>query len=174
MVRMLDPNLKYPVIGDTDYKDGLKPIHAEMLCTHYGHRYAGLLEKALAAANPEAGDEYTLAPKSRAARGRCDIAARRTEFFPAWQVGVLRNGDPDGHTTFYFNANAAGGHRHTDTLGIGYVAHDRELVADRGYMGRSTQRLDKEHTITNLARSAVKNKTTPNAMRVCSLVVGRA
>ena len=44
MVRMLDPNLKYPVIGDTDYKDGLKPIHADAL-PHYGHRYAGLLER---------------------------------------------------------------------------------------------------------------------------------
>ena len=135
MVRMLDPNLKYPVIGDTDYGDGLKPIHAEVLCAHYGHRYAGLLEKAQDRPLTEAGDEYALWHRNPALRvDDATSLPRRTEFFPAWQVGVLRNGDPNGHTAFYFNANAAGGHRHTDTLGISYVAHNRELVADRGYI----------------------------------------
>jgi hypothetical protein len=135
MVRMLDPNLKYPVIGDTHFGDGLRPIHAEVLCAHYGRRYAGLLERALGRPLSEAGDEYAL--WHRDPELRVDGATplpRRTEYFPAWQVGVLRNGDPDGETALYFNASAQGGHRHTDTLGISYVAHGRELVADRGYI----------------------------------------
>ena len=135
MVRMLDPNLKYPVIGDTHYGDGLRPIHAEVLCAHYGSRYAGLLEQALGKPLAEAGDEYAL--WHRDPELRVDGATplpRRSEYFPAWQVGVLRNGDADGHTALYLNANAEGGHRHTDTLGVSYVAHGRELVADRGYI----------------------------------------
>ena len=55
MIRMLDPNLKYPVIGDSHAGGGLQPIHAEVLTAHYGAAYAGLLEKTLGAPLAAAG-----------------------------------------------------------------------------------------------------------------------
>ena len=135
MIRMLDPNLKYPVIGDTHAGGGLQPIHAEVLTAHYGAAYAGLLEKTLGAPLAAAGSEYAL--WHRDPDLQVDKAAPlplRSEWFPGWQVGVLRGGEAHGHTAFYFNGYAQGGHRHSDTLGISYIAHGVEMAADRGYI----------------------------------------
>ncbi|MFT5086437.1 MAG: hypothetical protein ACI906_004648 [Candidatus Latescibacterota bacterium] len=135
MLRMLDPNRKYPVIGDTHFGGGLQGIHAEVLTAHYGEHYAALLEQTLAAPLSEAGDEYALWHRNPDIQaGDPTPLPRGTEFFPAWKVGVLRGGHADGHTAFYFNASALGNHRHTDTLGISYIAHHSELAADRGYI----------------------------------------
>lgn len=135
MIRMLDPNMLYPVIGDTHAGNGLKSIHAEVLTAHYGRQYAGLLERTLGAPLAEAGDEYALRHRDP------DLAVDaptelplRTEWWPDWQVGVLRGGSSPDHTAFYFNGYAQGGHRHYDTLGISYIAHRTELAADRGYI----------------------------------------
>ncbi len=135
MIRMLDPNLNYPVIGDTHAGGGLEPIHAEVLTAHYGEHYSGLLEKTLGTPLNETGEHYALwhrNPDLQAAHSA--PLPLRTEWFPGWQVGVLRGGDANGHTAFYFNGYAQGGHRHTDTLGISYLAHHSELAADRGYI----------------------------------------
>lgn len=135
MVRMLDPNHRYPVIGDTHAGNGLEAIYAEVLAAHYGARYAGLLEQAQGAPLAQAGSEYALWNRDPALKADAKAALPlRTEWFPGWHVGVLRGGAASGHTAFYFNGYEAGGHRHPDTLGIAYMAHGRELASDRGYM----------------------------------------
>ena len=135
MIRMLDPNLKYPVIGDTHAGSGLAPIHAEVLTAHYGEHYAGLLAQTLGAALAEAGDEYALWHRDPDLQATDSVPLPlNSEWFPGWQVGVLRGGAAQEHTAFYFNGYAQGGHRHADTLGISYIAHHRELAADRGYI----------------------------------------
>lgn len=58
---------------------------------------------------------------------------QRSEYYPGWQVGVLRSGNDSSQTAFYFNGYAAHGHRHSDTLGILYHAFNQELASDRGY-----------------------------------------
>ena len=135
MLRMLDPNGKYPVIGDTHFGGGLQPIHAEVLAAHYGAHYAALLQETLGAPLPEAGGEYALWHRDPELHvGAPTTLPLRTEFFPAWKVGVLRAGQAHGDTAFYFNGSGLGNHRHTDTLGISYIAHRSELAADRGYI----------------------------------------
>ena len=135
MVRMLDPNLEEPVIGDSREGSSVDPIYAEVLAAHYGSRYAGLLEKSQGAPLSEKGAEYALwnrDPDLKAEAGA--LLPLRTEWFPGWHVGVLRGGNPGGHTAFYLNGYAYGGHRHADTLGIIYVSHGKEMAADRGYI----------------------------------------
>ena len=136
MIRMLDPNRSYPVIGDTHFGGGLLPIHAEVLTAHYGSHYAGLLEQTLGAPLAEAGDEYALWFRDPDLEVKAPTPLPlQSEWFPGWQVGVLRGGEEAaGDTAFYFNGYAQGGHRHTDTLGISYIAHHTELAADRGYI----------------------------------------
>ena len=135
MIRMLDPNRKYPVIGDTHFGDGLLPIHAEVLTAHYGKDYAGLLQQTLGAPLAEAGDEYALWFRDPELKVEKQIPLPlHSEWFPHWQVGVLRGDDVEGDVAFYFNGYAQGGHRHADTLGISYIAHHTELAADRGYI----------------------------------------
>jgi hypothetical protein len=58
----------------------------------------------------------------------------RTEYFPGWQVGVLRSGNDASQTAFYFNGYCEHGHRHYDTLGVIYHAYNQELASDRGYI----------------------------------------
>lgn len=134
MVRMLDFNNCYPVIGDTHFDSGISPIYAEVLTAHYDKEYAYLLEDAQGAPLAEKGGEYalwhrpqdiTIGPASR---------FYPSEWFPGWHVGVLRGGRAGSHTAFYFNGNAHGIHRHYDTLGIIYSAHGQELASDRGYI----------------------------------------
>lgn len=135
MVRMLDPNLEEPVIGDSREGSSVDPIYAEVLAARYGSRYAGLLEKSQGAPLSEKGTEYAL--WNRDPDLKADEDARlphRTEWFPGWHVGVLRGGNPGGHTAFYLNGYAYGGHRHADTLGIIYVSNGKEMAADRGYI----------------------------------------
>ena len=135
MVRMLDPNLQDPVIGDSREGRSIDPIYAEILTAHYGNRYAGLLEKSQTAPLSQKGSEYALWHRDP------DLIAERdtdlphhTEWFPGWHVAVLRGGTPKSHTAFYFNSYGYGGHRHYDSLGIIYIAHGREMAADRGYI----------------------------------------
>jgi hypothetical protein len=114
MLRMLNPNRKYPVIGDTHFGGGLQAIHAEVLTAHYGEHYAALLEQTLAAPLSEAGDEYALWHRNPDIQaGDPTPLPRGTEFFPVWKVGVLRGGHADGHTAFYFNASALGWTSHS-------------------------------------------------------------
>ena len=135
MVRMLDPNLEYPVIGDTHKGGGIEAIYAEILADRYGDRYAGLLERAQDAPLSEAGGEYAL--WHRKPDLKADGAAElplHSEWFPGWHVAVLRGTDAREHTAFYMNGYAHGGHRHYDTLGMIYMAHKQELASDRGYI----------------------------------------
>ena len=135
MVRMLDPNLQDPVIGDSHDGQGIDPIHAEVLAAHYGGGYAGLLEKAQGAPLSEKGTEYALWHRDPDLKAGAETGLpRRTEWFPGWHVAVLRAGDPEGHTALYLNGYACGGHRHYDSLGLIYIAHGREMAADRGYI----------------------------------------
>ena len=135
MVRMLAPDRRYPVIGDTHCGAGLSSRYAEILACRYGQPYAGLLETVQKAPLNRRGSEYSLwyrDPELRASgRERLPL---RTEWFPGWHVGVLRGGDPLGKTALYLNAYHYHGHRHHDTLGIIYYAHGRELASDRGYI----------------------------------------
>ncbi|MHB9027775.1 MAG: heparinase II/III domain-containing protein [Candidatus Latescibacterota bacterium] len=135
MVRMLDCNRKYPVIGDTHYGSGISPIYAEILADRYNPAYAGLLEEAQGAPLAEKGSEYALWYRDPGlkADGKASLPLR-SEWFPGWQVGVLRGGDAGSNTNLYFNGYAQGGHRHRDTLGIAYSAFGKELMSDRGYM----------------------------------------
>lgn len=135
MVRMLDFNNRFPVIGDTHFGSGINPVYAEILTAHYGAGYAGLLAEAQGAPLAEKGSEYAL---WRRPPGAGDAAAapvpRRTEWFPGWHVGMLRGGINSGNTMFCFNGYAHGTHRHYDTLGIAYSAYGKELASDRGYI----------------------------------------
>ena len=135
MVKMIMPDRKYPVIGDTHYTGGLSSIWVETLADHYGNAYAGLLEAVQGAPLEKRGSEYALwhRPPDMKVSGQADLPLR-TEYFPGWQVAVMRNGNPAGDTAFYFNGYAYHGHRHMDTLGIIYFAHGKELASDRGYI----------------------------------------
>lgn len=135
MVRMLTPNRRYPVIGDTHYQGGLSAEYAEILCAHYGERYAGLLELAQGKPLAEAGSEYALWHRRPDLTASADAALPlRSEWFPGWRVGVLRVGGPDSPTALYLNGYSMHGHRHDDTLGLIYYDHGRELASDRGYI----------------------------------------
>jgi hypothetical protein len=135
MVRMLRPDNRYPIIGDTHYRAGLSSHWAEVLAANYGADYAGLLEATLGGPLEDNGSEYALwrRPPGLSAEG-AEALPLRTEYFPGWQVGVLRNGEPHGDTALYFNGYAYHGHRHMDTLGISYFALGREMASDRGYI----------------------------------------
>ena len=136
MVRMLRPDLKYPVIGDTHAGGGTNPQFVEILAARYGSRYAGLLAALQGAPLEEKGGEYALwrrDPDLATPDGELDVGLR-TEYFPGWHVGVLRAGSDESRTAFYFNGYSMHGHRHHDTLGIIYHAFDRELASDRGYI----------------------------------------
>ena len=135
MIRMLDPNLEDPVVGDSGYGRRIQPIYAEVLAAHYGDEYAGLLEHAQDAPLAERGSEYALWHRRPDLKVDSDMdLPLRSEWFPGWQVAVLRGGPASGHTAFYHHAAPFGVHRHYDTLGLIYVAHGREMAADRGYI----------------------------------------
>jgi len=135
MVRMLGPDMCYPVIGDTHAGGGLNAIHAEILAAHYGPHYAGLLEQAQGGSLEQVGSEYALWHRDPDLKVGGDVALPlSSEWFPGWHVAVLRGGAGQSHTAFYLNGYAHGGHRHYDTLGIIYMAHAQEMAADRGYI----------------------------------------
>jgi len=135
MVKMLGPDLKYPVIGDTHAGSGISSHWAEILADHYGDEYAGLLVTAQGAPLTDRGSDYALwhRPPDMAAQAEAALPLR-TEWFPGWHVAVLRNGRPRGRNALYFNGYEMHGHRHYDTLGIAYFALDREMASDRGYI----------------------------------------
>lgn len=136
MVRMLRPDLRYPVIGNTHSGGATSPHYIEILAANYGARYAALLEALQGAPLGARGSEYALwrrDPDLAAPPGEPDIGLR-TEYFPGWQVGVLRAGNDDTKTAFYFVGYEMHGHRHYDTLGVIYHAYNRELASDRGYI----------------------------------------
>ena len=134
MVRMLDFDNRFPVIGDTHYGSGIDAIHAEVLVSHYGDRYAALLEESLGAPLSEKGDEYALWHRPPdTASGNGSGLPKRSEWFPGWHVSVMRGSSPD-RTALYYNGYQHGGHRHYDTLGISYLALGREFASDRGYI----------------------------------------
>ncbi len=136
MVRMLRPDLKYPVIGDTHSGEGISALWAEILADNYGPQYAGLLETVQGAPLAERGSEYALwnRPADLTAPEGGGELPLRTEWFPGWHVAVLRNGAPRGRNALYLNGYEMHGHRHYDTLGLAYYALDRELASDRGYI----------------------------------------
>lgn len=136
MVRMLAPNRKYPVIGDTHYTAGLSPRYAEILCAHYGPKYEPLLLAAQDAPLAEKGSEYALWHRDPALGETVALEPLplRSEYFPGWQVAVLRAGGADSPTALYVNGYQMHGHRHYDTLGLIYYDHGRELASDRGYI----------------------------------------
>lgn len=135
MVRMLDPSLSAPVIGDSREGTTISPIHAEVLAAHYGNDYAGLLELSQGAPVGEKGSEYALWHRDPDLKADGDHnLPLHTEWFPGWHVAVLRGGNASEHTAFYMNGYAYGGHRHFDTLGIIYVSNRVEMAADRGYI----------------------------------------
>ena len=135
MVRMLAPDRNYPVIGDTHCGSGPGSSYVEILADRYGDQYAGLLETAQKAPLSEKGSEYALwyrSPDLKAASQ--EKLPLHTEWFPGWQVAVLRAANPQGPTALYLNGNAYHGHRHHDTLGILYYAFGKEVASDRGYI----------------------------------------
>ena len=140
MVRMLCPDRKYPVIGDTQAGSGIGTEFVEILADHYGSRYARLLETVQRAPLAKKGSTYALWNRDPDLRAEAEPAGSdaglplRSEYFPGWQVGVLRSGNDSSQTAFYFNGYAAHGHRHYDTLGIIYHAFNQELASDRGYI----------------------------------------
>lgn len=136
MVRMLRQDLRYPVIGDTHSGSGTSPHFVEILTDRLDQRYASLLVALQRRPLEEGGNEYALwhrDPQLRTPPGPVD-AGLRTEYFPGWQVGVLRAGMDETRTSLYFNGYCAHGHRHADTLGLIYHAYDTELASDRGYI----------------------------------------
>ncbi|MEN6346403.1 MAG: heparinase II/III family protein [Armatimonadia bacterium] len=136
MVRMLRPDLKFPVIGDTHSGSATSPHYVEILAAVYGAQYAGLLQTLQGKPLDQMGSEYALwhrDPDLKAPEGAPDLGLR-TEYYPGWQVGVMRAGNDASQTSFYFNGYCAHGHRHSDTLGIVYHAFNQELASDRGYI----------------------------------------
>ncbi|MBU0606580.1 MAG: heparinase II/III-family protein, partial [Armatimonadetes bacterium] len=136
MVRMLRPDLKFPVIGDTHSGSGASAHYIEVLAARYGAEYAGLLTALQGQPLEAAGSEYALWHRDPALATPAGepLVGLRTEYFPGWQVGVLRAGLDDTKTALYFNGYCAHGHRHRDTLGLIYHAYNTELASDRGYM----------------------------------------
>ena len=135
MVRMLDCNRKYPVIGDTHSGEGIQPIYAEILTDRYSEKYTGLLEETLGMPLAQKGSEYALWNRNPEIRSVVRMPLPlRSEWFPGWHVAVMRGGPTGGKSALYFNGNAHGTHRHYDTLGVMYGALGRELVSDRGYI----------------------------------------
>ena len=136
MVRMLDPNLENPVIGDSRAGAGISPVFAEVLAAHYGSRYAGLLERVQGAPLSEKGSEYALWHRDPDLKTSPNVRLPHfSEWFPGWHVAVLRGSERvSRHTAFYLNGYSHGGHRHADTLGVIYIAHGQEMAADRGYI----------------------------------------
>ncbi len=135
MVRMLAPHGHYPCIGDTHHSAGLSPVYVEILTDRYSHDYAGLLETVQKAKLADRGSEYAL--WYRDPDMRADAEANLplySEWFPGWQVAVMRGPDPYGDTALYLNAYAYHGHRHQDTLGLIYYAFGKEIASDRGYI----------------------------------------
>lgn len=135
MVRMMAPDRRYPVIGDTHRGAGPSAVYVEILADRYRPAYAGLLEAVQGGKLCERGSEYALWYRDP------DLQANEktplplhTEWFPGWHVGVLRGGDSFGETALYLNAYAYHGHRHHDTLGIIYYAFGKEMASDRGYI----------------------------------------
>ncbi|MCE5249354.1 heparinase II/III-family protein [bacterium] len=135
MVRMLDPNRRYPVVGDTHYGEGINPMYAELLADRYDPSYAGLLEEAQGAPLAKKGSEYALWHRDPDLKvtGSGGFPLY-TEWFPGWHVAVLRGGSAKKHTALYLNGYEHGGHRHYDTLGLIYIAHGKEVATDRGYI----------------------------------------
>lgn len=136
MVRMLRQDLKYPVIGDTHSGSGTSSHFIEILTDRIDRRYASLLVALQRRPLEEAGSEYALwhrDPDLRTPSAAAD-AGLRTEYFPGWQVGVLRAGMDETRTSLYFNGYSAHSHRHADTLGLIYHAYNTELASDRGYI----------------------------------------
>jgi hypothetical protein len=136
MPRLLRPDRKYPVLGDTQDGTGLSTEFVEILADHCGPQYARLLETVQGAPLDKKGSRYALwnRPPDLKASADGQELPLRTEYFPGWQVGVLRSNNDASKTAFYFNGYAAHGHRHNDTLGIVYHAVGQELASDRGYI----------------------------------------
>ncbi|MCC7491274.1 MAG: heparinase II/III family protein [Fimbriimonadaceae bacterium] len=136
MVRALAPDGKCPVIGDTHVGTGVSAEYAEVLTARYGNAYAELLQTALGAPLAERGSAYALFHRDPELRAGGDQPRPlRSEWFPGWQVAVLRGGlAAASPTALYLNASAYHGHRHHDTLGLVYYDHGRELASDRGYI----------------------------------------
>ena len=135
MVRMIAPDRRPPVLGDTHRSAGLSPYHAEVLTYAYDRQYAPLLQTVLGAPLAQTGGEYALWFRPADLEAKAEAALPlRTEWFPGWHVGVLRGADPQGSTALYLNGYAYHGHRHDDTLGLVLYGHGRELASDRGYI----------------------------------------
>lgn len=135
MVRMAAPGLRYPVIGDTHYKSAVSARWVETLACNYGSQYAALLETLQGAPLDKRGSEYALwyRPTGLAATEKADLPLQ-TEWFPGWQVAVLRTRKPMAGAALYLNGNSYHGHRHDDTLGVSLFAFGQELASDRGYI----------------------------------------
>ena len=135
MVRMVAPNGRYPVIGDTHHRGGLSSAWVEILADRYGPRYAGLLEEVSGKKLEDSGSQYALWYRDPDLKAESATSLPLyTEWFPGWHVAVLRGGNPTGDAAFYLNAYARHGHRHYDTLGVIYYANALELASDRGYI----------------------------------------
>ncbi|MFP3904026.1 MAG: heparinase II/III family protein [Armatimonadota bacterium] len=146
MVRMLAPDGKFPVIGDTHHGTGPNPLYIEMLVARKGAEYAGLYKSVTGLNLHDQGSEYSLWYRSP----ELDLSADDhglplyTEWFPGWHVGVLRGGNGDNSTALYINGNEHRwtrhtGHRHTDILSTSFYAYGEEMVIDRGYFSGSGQ-----------------------------------
>ncbi len=149
-IRLLDPNRRYPVIGDTHAGSGLQTIHAEVLTAKYDIGYAGLLEQTLEMPLADAGDEYALWHRDPNLKSHATSPLPvRTEWYPGWHVGVLRGGNCPGHTAFYLNGYGFSSHRHRDTLGIIFLAFNKELASDRGYIWDDPRGAWTRHTLSH-------------------------
>lgn len=140
MVRMLAPDNRMPIIGDTGYKHKLSPIYAEIMAARYGGQFAGLLETAQGAPLADKGSEYALWYRPadlKKPTGTVKLPLR-SEWFPGWHVGVLRGGRETNDTALFINGNEnrwtiKTNHRQSDVLSLSYYAFGRELASDRGY-----------------------------------------
>lgn len=56
-------------------------------------------------------------------------------FFPAWMTGSLRHGEGRSGAMLTLHSSPPGGHRQRDNLSIFYVAGERTVLGDHGYMG---------------------------------------
>ncbi|MFO7947891.1 MAG: heparinase II/III family protein [Armatimonadota bacterium] len=145
MVRMLAPDGKFPVIGDTHHGTGPNPLYAEMLVAREGEQYAGLYKNITGQDLQDRGSEYSLwyRPAGLSASADDHGLPLCTEWFPGWHVGVLRGGN-ENTTALYLNGNEHQwtrhtGHRHNDILSTSFYAYGQELVIDRGYFSGSGQ-----------------------------------
>ncbi len=138
MVKMLAPGNRLPTIGSTSADRDISPLYAEVMAARLGGPYPALLETIQGVPLAEQGTAYALWYRDPDLKpnGPAPLPLR-SEWFPGWQVGVLRGETkPAGDTALYLVGNEHNWtiettHRHRDILSLIYYAFGEQMLHDR-------------------------------------------